>query len=133
MVARNNITGDKLQSKKNTSEYEDNWELIWGKNRVPNFTEDELMNMEVIQDMIDNPKKKETHDILRPTTKWEGKPIDLEDAKKMLADVGIDWDESRIDTIGQNGNEGDHYAQMERPEPTPNKPVEPNKETQYVN
>lgn len=89
MVARNNITGDKLQSKKNSSEYEDNWELIWGK------------------------KKKQTHDILRPTTKWEGEPIKL------------DWDESRIDTIGQNGNEGDHYDQVEGPESTPNKPLEP--------
>jgi hypothetical protein len=112
MVARNNITGDKLQSKKNSSEYEDNWELIWGKNKVPNFTEDELMNMEVIQDMIDNPKKK-THDILRPTTKWEGDCIQT------------DWDESRIDTIGQNGNEGDHYDQVEGLGSTTNKPVEP--------
>jgi hypothetical protein len=52
---------------------------------------------------------KVTHEILRQNSKWEGEPIDLEDAKKMLADVGIDWNEDRIDTIGQNGNEGLHY------------------------
>lgn len=52
---------------------------------------------------------KVTHEILRQDSKWEGEPIDLEDAKKMLADVGIDWNEDRIDTIGQNGNEGLHY------------------------
>lgn len=88
MVARNDITGDKLQSKKNTTTYENNWELIWGK------------------------KKKETHDILKPETKWQGDCIQL------------DWNEDRIDTIGQNGNEGDHYDQVERPKSTPNKPVE---------
>lgn len=37
-----------------------------------------------------------THKILRPETKWEGNPIDL----------GKDWDEDRIDVIGQNGNIG---------------------------
>ena len=97
MVARNNITGDKIQSKGIlTKQGEDNWDLIFGKKNRPEFTEEELMAMEVIQDLIDNPKKIET-----------------------------DWDESRIDTIGQNGNEGDHYDQVEGPESTPNKPVEP--------
>lgn len=90
MVARNNITGDKIQSKGVlTKQGEDNWDLIFSK------------------------KKKETHDILLPELKWQGKPIQL------------DWDESRIDTIGQNGNEGDHYDQVEGPESTPNKPMEP--------
>ncbi len=113
MVARNNITGDKLQSKKNSSEYEDNWELIWGKKKKPEFTEKELMAMEAIQDLIDNPKKKETHNILQPTTKWEGDSIKL------------DWDESRIDTIGQNGNDGEHYDKVEGLTSTSDKPVEP--------
>jgi hypothetical protein len=40
---------------------------------------------------------KVTHEILRQDSKWQGEPIQL------------DWDESRIDTIGQNGNEGLHY------------------------
>lgn len=75
MVARNNITGDKIQSKGVlTKQGEANWDLIFSK-------------------------------------------------KKKVVD--LDWDESRIDTIGQNGNEGDHYDQVEGPESTPNKPVEP--------
>jgi len=97
MVARNNITGDKIQSKGVlTKQGEDNWDLIFGKKSRPTFTEQELMSMEVIQDLIDNPKK-----------------------------VCVDWDESRIDTIGQNGNEGDHYDQVEGLASTSNKPVEP--------
>lgn len=91
MVARNNITGDKIQSKGVlTKQGEDNWDLIFGKKTRPVFTEEELMAMEVIQEKVET-----------------------------------DWDESRIDTIGQNGNEGDHYDQVEGPESTPNKPVEP--------
>ena len=113
MVARNNITGDKIQSKGVlTKQGEDNWDLIFGKKSRPEFTEQELMSMEVIQDLLDNPKKK-THDILRPTTKWEGDCIE------------IDWDESRIDTIGQNGNDGEHYDKVEGLTSTSNKPVEP--------
>lgn len=91
MVARNSITGDKIQSKGIlTKQGEDNWDLIFGKKTRPVFTEEELMAMEVIQEKVET-----------------------------------DWDESRIDTIGQNGNEGDHYDQVEGPESTPNKPVEP--------
>jgi len=57
MVARNDITGDKIQSKDNSKAYSDNYDKIFSKNKLK-FTEQELMNMEVIQDMIDNPKKK---------------------------------------------------------------------------
>jgi hypothetical protein len=114
MVARNNITGDKIQSKGVlTKQGEDNWDLIFGKKSRPTFTEQELMSMEVIQDLIDNPKKKETHDILRPDLKWQGDSIQL------------DWDESRIDTIGQNGNDGEHYDKVEGLDSTSDKPVEP--------
>jgi hypothetical protein len=58
MVARNNITGDKIQSKKNSEAYENNFDKIFGK------------------------KKKE---------------------------IDISFDEDRIDVIGQNGNDGEHY------------------------
>jgi hypothetical protein len=58
MVARNDITGDKIQSKENSKAYEDNYDKIFGK------------------------KKKE-----------------------------IDWNEDRIDVIGQNGNDGEHYEE----------------------
>lgn len=33
MVAKNDITGDKLQSKLNTKEYEDNFDKIFGKKK----------------------------------------------------------------------------------------------------
>ncbi len=75
MVARNNITGDKIQSKGVlTKQGEDNWDLIFDK------------------------KKKVTES---------------------------DWDESRIDTIGQNGNDGEHYDKVEGLTSTSDKPVEP--------
>lgn len=71
MVTRNDITGDKIQSKENNKAYQDNYDKIFSN------------------------KKKETHKILRQETKWEGPPIN--------------FDEDRIDTIGQNGNNGEHY------------------------
>ena len=83
MVARNDITGDKIQTRDGLSEKgKENWDTIfppkkkerWVPPPLPNFTEHEQMNMEIIQDMIENPKKK-----------------------------------SRIDIIGQNGNDGLHY------------------------
>ena len=58
MVARNDITGDKIQSKKNSEAYENNFDKIFGK------------------------KKKE---------------------------IDILFDEDRIDVIGQNGNDREHY------------------------
>jgi hypothetical protein len=58
MVARNDITGDKIQTKESTKAYEDNWEKIFGKKK------------------------------------------------------------SRIDIIGQNGNDGLHYDQVEDTKPT---------------
>jgi len=58
MVARNDITGDKIQSKKNSEAYENNFDKIFGK------------------------KKKE---------------------------IDIPFNEDRIDVIGQNGNDGEHY------------------------
>lgn len=81
MATRNDITGDALISKTNSKEYEANWDKIFGKKKKTNggWT----------------PPPLETHKILRPETKWEGDPIN--------------FDEDRIDTIGQNGNTGDHY------------------------
>jgi hypothetical protein len=38
--------------------------------------------------------------------------VTREEAKKALEDYKLfqdDWDEKRIDTIGQNGNDGEHY------------------------
>lgn len=34
MVARNDITGDAIQTKSTSSAYRDNYDLIWGKNKM---------------------------------------------------------------------------------------------------
>ena len=109
MASRNDITGDLIKTKANsdTEAYADGWERIFGKKDKP-----------------------ETHKILRQDTKWEGPPIDLASSQtatdkpvvsalcdicgKELNKVGecawtscpLNWNESRADIIGQNGNVG---------------------------
>ena len=56
MVAKNDITGDKIQSKRNSEAYANNFDKIFNKKKAE-FTEHEQMNMEVLQDMIENPRK----------------------------------------------------------------------------
>lgn len=70
MASYNDISGDKIQSRVNNKQFEDNFERIFGK-----------------KDNVGYP----------PLT--PDKP--LEPAE--------DWDEKRIDVIGQNGPTGDHY------------------------
>lgn len=67
MVARNDITGDKIQTRENSKALEENWDKIFP------------------------PKKKE---------RYVPPPLP-------------DWNENRIDVIGQNGNDGEHYDQVE--------------------
>lgn len=107
-TARNDITNDLIKTKANGDKdaYAEGWDRIFGK------------------------KKKETHEILRQDTKWEGPPIDLAAPEtttnkpvesplcdicgKELNKVGecawtscpLNWNESRTDIIGQNGNVG---------------------------
>lgn len=74
MTARNDITGDLIQSKLNSKAFEDNFDRIFGKkNKV---------------------------DGANSTTDKPVEPVQLE------LDFG---DEHRIDIIGQNGNDGNHY------------------------
>jgi hypothetical protein len=47
--------------------------------------------------------KKLTHDILKQDSSWDKDPIVLNKEEEE------EWDEDRIDNIGQNGNDGDHY------------------------
>jgi hypothetical protein len=72
MSSYNDITGDKIQSRVNSKQFEDNFDRIFGK------------------------KDKATvgYPPLTPD-----KP--LEPAE--------DWDEKRMDVIGQNGPTGEHY------------------------
>jgi hypothetical protein len=79
MARRNDVTGDKIQTKGVFSkEAEDNFDLIFGKK-----TKDPLCN--VCGKSLAGTKE----------CAWTSCPLD--------------WDESRLDTIGQNGNEGLHY------------------------
>jgi hypothetical protein len=65
MVARNDITGDKIQTRdKLSKEGEENFETIFGVKKKTNGG-------------------------------WKPPPLD--------------WDEDRVDIIGQNGNNGEHY------------------------
>ena len=63
MVARNDITGDKIQTRESSKKLEENWDTIFP------------------------PKKKE---------RYVPPPLP-------------DFNEDRIDVIGQNGNDGEHY------------------------
>ena len=76
MVARNDITGDKIQSRDKLSpEGEENFDKIFGVKKKTNGG-------------------------------WVPPPLNAPQTAQELID---DWDESRVDVVGQNGNTGDHY------------------------
>ena len=72
MSSYNDITGDKIQSRTNTKQFEDNFDRIFGK--------------------------KDKNTVGYPPLTAD-KPVEPAD----------DWDEKRMDIIGQNGPTGDHY------------------------
>ena len=81
MASRNDVTGDKIQTKGVFSkEAEDNFDLIFGKK-----TKDPLCD--VCGKSLAGTKE----------CAWTSCPLN--------------WDESRIDIIGPNGNEGLHYTE----------------------
>ena len=51
-----------------------------------------------------------THDILRQNTSWDKDPIEIDHDIPVDEDTSDEWDEDRMDNIGQNGNDGDHYG-----------------------
>lgn len=91
MVAKNEITGDKLQSKLNNQQYEDNFDRIFGKKKD---------NVAQVNTTTNKPLE-------RPNTESEPPWMGYE--------PGIDdcWDEKRVDVIGSNGNDGLHYIESE--------------------
>lgn len=77
MASRNDVTGDKIQTKGVLSkEGEANWDTIFGKKKPIKLTQHEVNSIETIEALIE-----------------------IHDAKRR----------ARIDTIGQNGNDGIHY------------------------
>jgi hypothetical protein len=77
MASRNDVTGDLIKSRKNSKEFEDNFDKIFRKNKDP--------LCDVCGKSLSATKE----------CAWTGCPLN--------------WDESRVDIIGQNGPTGDHY------------------------
>jgi hypothetical protein len=77
MTSRNDVTGDLIKSRKNSKEFEDNFDKIFRKNKDP---------------LCDVCGKSLT---ATKECAWTGCPLN--------------WDEARVDIIGQNGPTGDHY------------------------
>lgn len=121
MVAKNEVTGDKLISKVNTKEYEDNYDRIFGKNKSTGTLE--MVNK--VEGGLCNICGKDLYNVTECA--WTSCPKLFSDAweaidsakaglKRALNDVTPEeWDEVRIDRIGQNSNEGLHYKQDNLP------------------
>ena len=129
MTSRNDITGDLIKTKASGDKdaYAEGWDRIFGKKRAADNSSDSGRSADSERD---TPLVAETHKILRRETKWEGHPIDLAKPEttadkpveptlcdicgKELNKVGecawtscpLNWDETRADIVGQNGNVG---------------------------
>lgn len=78
MATRNDVTGDLIKSRKNSKEFEDNFDKIFRKNKDP------------LCDVCGKTLSSKGQECA-----WTGCPLN--------------WDETRVDIIGQNGPTGDHY------------------------
>lgn len=78
MASRNDVTGDLIKSRKNSKEFEDNFDKIFRKNKDP------------LCDVCGKTLSSKGQECA-----WTGCPLN--------------WDETRVDIIGQNGPTGDHY------------------------
>jgi hypothetical protein len=85
-MSKNDITGDSIRSKPLSKEAEDNWDRIFSKLEK---------TIEEHKDIFEMLKESEQQDKTQD-------PITKPFPHKILR-------QSRIDTIGQNGNDGDHY------------------------
>jgi hypothetical protein len=90
MASRNDITGDIIKSRISSQEFEDNFDLIFRKN--------EPVQLEL--DFGNDPLCKVCGKTLNTTKEcaWTSCPLN--------------WDEARVDVIGQNGPTGDHYEEQ---------------------
>ena len=85
MTTRNDVTGDLIKSRVNSKEFEDNFDAIFRQNK------DKVVETAALCDIC-------------------GKTLN---AVSECAFTGcpLNWDESRVDVIGQNGPTGDHYEE----------------------
>lgn len=84
-MSKNPITGDEIKSKPNTKSYEDNYDKIF--KRKPQSLDAAYERRAMMQGLVVNPLFPENKEL------WTEK------------------DEKRIDVIGQNGNNGEHYEE----------------------
>jgi len=91
MASRNDITGDIIKSRISSQQFEDNFDLIFRKN--------EPMQLEL--DFGDD-----------PLCKLCGKTLKAKGNECAYTACPLNWDETRLDTIGQNGNDGLHYEEQ---------------------
>jgi hypothetical protein len=95
-MSKNPITGDEIKSKINSKEYEENFDNIFRKE-----------NIEIIKNSLSAP-------ITRAILNKKLPPTKLKDCPNLNSPTGCfctgvckeEWDEKRMDTIGQNGNIG---------------------------
>lgn len=87
MTARNDITKDLIMTKPNSKAYEDNFDRIFRKKAVQ-------------EEVLCKVCGKELNAVKECA--WTGCP-------KWIAE----WDEQRMDRVGQNGNDGLHYEGSE--------------------
>jgi hypothetical protein len=78
-TAKNDVTGDLLKSKLANDKYSSGYDLIWGKKKEKD------PNCNICGKNLETTKE----------CAWTG--------------CSLNWDEKRVDTVGQNGNEGTHY------------------------
>lgn len=117
MVSRNDITNDKIQTKGVLSkEGEDNWERIFGKHiKEQKLSSEDLQSLKDVTDVTteirnvnatDQDTKVDTSSNVVKLTQDEANSIETIEA---LIEIHKEKKKSRIDTVGQNGNDGLHY------------------------
>jgi len=92
MPSHNDITGDALVSRPSSKEFNENFDKIFGKKKT-------------------NGGWKPPTEPSDPLCKVCGKGLGSTKECAWTA-CPLNWNESRVDTIGQNGNDGTHYKEV---------------------
>lgn len=87
MATTNDVTGDAIFSRANTKAFEDNFDKIFRKKGIDQ----------------EHPKCKSLD------AAYERKAMQEGLVTQPVFEENKEWDEKRIDIVGQNGNEGLHY------------------------